>query len=527
VLIVTHEDKSIRKNTKTGFGSGEVKINNTIFNRSVYKEEIGIALTSVLERGKLYKLIVDLTTDMLKAKYASLMIMNGDTLCVQYSNHLPKRIMKESSVKTGTGISGYVALTKKPLLVRDIENSPTPIQRNNEKYSSKSFISIPLIVNEKVLGVINVNDKINGEVFNEDDLRVLKVISKYSAIAIRNVALIEKTRKQTLIQQLNNNYYDKSIKYVPVTLKSLMTGPFNKSELFLENISNGTRNYVLYWKGGDGLFVSEKREEFIRKNISSLYVQKNGRKQYLRFMEAYLDRVVEDKTTNQAEKVTVVKDVAINIMSDLLAVPDEICNIKRARQLINNLIDHVYNAHDDYTDLISTRMNGQYLDTHFFIVTVTGLLFACYLGIDEEKLNEFGLGLFLQDIGMRKIDPFIVNKPAKLNNEEYTVVKKHVETGFHLLQETGKVPTESCQLVLLHHENYDGSGYPHGLKGNAINYYARISRVVDVYSALTSDRPYAKARTSEDACKIMKNDMKGLFDSEVLDRFIDFLKSIR
>ncbi|WKZ21308.1 MAG: GAF domain-containing protein [Candidatus Brocadiaceae baterium WH-1] len=513
MLIVKHEDKPERNHAGGVFVPDE--------------KEIEKALTSVLDRGKLYKLIIDLTTDMLKAKYASLMIMEGDTLTVQYSNHLSEEILRESSVKTGTGISGYVALTKKPLLVLDREDSPVPIQWNNEKYLSKSFISIPLIVNEKVLGVINVNEKITGEVFQEDDLRVLKVVAKYSAIGIRNVTLIEKTKKQTIIQQLNNNYHDKSVKFLPVTLKSLMIGPFNKSELFLESVSNGKRNYVLYWKGEDKLFDSEKREAFIRKNIGSLYVPKGGKEQYLRFMEAYLDRVMEDKITSQAEKIAVFRDVAVNIMSDLIAAPEEMSNIERARQLINNVLDLIYSAQGDYIGLRNARISGQYLNTHFFTVTITGLLFARYLGMKVEKLNEFGLGLFLQDIGMRTVGPSIVNKPDQLSNEEYKIIKKHVETGFQLLQETGKVSTESCLLVLLHHENYDGSGYPHGLKRNAISYYARISRIVDVYSALTSDRPYAKAIPSEDACEGMTKNMKELFDPELLECFTEFLKSAK
>ena len=97
--------------------------------------------------------------------------------------------------------------------------------------------------------------------------------------------------------------YDKSDKYLPVTLKSLKIGPFNKSELYLKNNANGEKNYVLYWKGGDRLFINEKREEFIRKNINKLYVPKNGRKQYLRFMEANLERVVEDESARPKRKV--------------------------------------------------------------------------------------------------------------------------------------------------------------------------------------------------------------------------------
>jgi HD-GYP domain-containing protein (c-di-GMP phosphodiesterase class II) len=181
---------------------------------------------------------------------------------------------------------------------------------------------------------------------------------------------------------------------------------------------------------------------------------------------------------------------------------------------------------NDYADLINAKSNDPYLYGHSINTTMISLSFAYHMGMNIEELSEFGLGLLLQDIGMGNVDPSIFNKPGKLNKEEFTIIRKHAEIGFHMLQETGKVSSESCLLALLHHENYDGSGYPYGLKGNDINYYGRVSHIVDVYNALTSDRPYARAKTSDDACKIMEEDMKGMFDFEILGNFTDFLKSV-
>jgi len=114
-----------------------------------------------------------------------------------------------------------------------------------------------------------------------------------------------------------------------------------------------------------------------------------------------------------------------------------------------------------------------------------------------------------------------------LNSKEFDIIKKHTDIGYQILQETGQVSDETCLLALLHHENYNGSGYPYGLKRDNISNYVKISRIVDVYAALTSDRPYASAVTYDEACTVMKENMKGLFDTELLDNFIDFLKSER
>ncbi len=504
---------------------GRVYKSNASQNSRVTEETIGLALTSTFKFERVFKLVSSLITNLVKAKHSSLMLIDGDTLRIKYSNHLPENVQNECGVKVGNGISGWSALTGVNVLVKNIETDTRFTKKNDARYSSKSFMTVPLLVSGKVIGVINVNDKTDGNVFSESDLSTLKIISRYSAIAIRNATLIEKTKKQSIVQQLDNDYYDKKDKYLPVTLKSLKIGPFHKSELYLKNSANGEHNYVLYWKGGNRLFINDKREEFIRKNINKLYVPKNGRKQYLRFMESNLERVVGHGETCAKEKLGIAKDIAVNIVSDLSSVPDEICNIERAKQWVNSVLDLVRNSRNNYLDIDNVRGDGHYLYGHSINVTMLSLIFANHIGLNVEEIGELGLGLFLQDIGMKDVDPLIINKPTKLNNEEYTIVKKHSEIGFHMLQETGRVSPESSMLALLHHENFDGSGYPHGLRKNDISLYGRISRVVDVYSAITSDRPYANARTSEAACVIMKESMKGLFDTEVLGDFIDFIKS--
>jgi HD-GYP domain-containing protein (c-di-GMP phosphodiesterase class II) len=525
-MIITNQNEPMLRDDN-GRKPGEVEVTNTLFNNKASLETIGIALTSVFDHEKLFKVIVSLTTNMLRSKYASLMLIDGDSLRIQHSNHLTEEIMTKTRVKVGVGISGWVALKGLPLLVKDVESGTRFLKRNSNRYSSRSFISIPLVINEKILGVINVNDKNNDELFNESDLKILKVIAKYSAIAIRNATLIEKTKKLTVARQLDRDYYDSSKEYLPVTFKSLKLGPFNKSELYLENNKDGEKKYVLYWKGGDRLFINEKREEFIRKNIDRLYVPKNGRKQYLRFMETNLERVIGDEDSTPKEKYDVVKDVAINIISDLSTTPEEVSNVERSKQWIDNILGLISSTRNNYADLMNAKSNDKYLYGHSINITMTSLIFAYHMGMNIEDLSEFGQGLLLQDIGMGNVDPAIFNKPDKLNNEEVAIIRKHAEVGFHMLQESGKLSSESCLLALLHHENFDGSGYPYGLKGNDINYYGRISRIVDVYNALTSDRPYARAKASGDACRIMEEDMRGMFDSEILGNFTDFLKSAR
>ncbi|ODS32469.1 MAG: response regulatory protein [Candidatus Scalindua rubra] len=428
MLTSKHNDLSEIEKNKNNLDSEEIEIKSSYFNKKKSVEGIGIALSSVFRLEKLFMLIVGIATNMLGAKKASLMILDGNIMRLRHSNHLSEDIMKRCKVKVGVGISGWVALKRLPLLIRDIENDKRFMKRNNKRYSSKSFISMPLIVNRKVIGVINVSDKNNNELFDENDVGLLRVISRYSAIAIRNAILVEKTKKLTIVEQLDGIYNDESNKFLPVTLQSLKMGPFHKSELYLENGINGKKVYVLYWNGGGRLFVNEKREEFIRKNINRLFVPKNGKKQYLRFMETNLERIVADDNTGQNEKHRLINDVATSIISDLNAVPDDTCNIERSKQWVNVVMNLIYKSSNkgqsSIIDLVKARRSDEYFNGHSINVTMISLVFANHLGLNTDALNKFGLGLFLKDIGMRRVDPLVVSKPSKLSKEEFAMIKK-------------------------------------------------------------------------------------------------------
>ena len=99
-------------------------------------------------------------------------------------------------------------------------------------------------------------------------------------------------------------------------------------------------------------------------------------------------------------------------------------------------------------------------------------------------------------------------------------IRRHPALGFKILHNTGQL-TEECKLIVLqHHERYDGKGYPKGLRSKDIHLYGRICIIVDVYDALTSDRPYRKKMAPFDALKLMQTEMIGHFDKELFEQFV-------
>ncbi len=143
------------------------------------------------------------------------------------------------------------------------------------------------------------------------------------------------------------------------------------------------------------------------------------------------------------------------------------------------------------------------------------------LGIqDERQLKAIEAAALLHDMGKLAIPEFILNKPGKLTSSEFAVMKTHAALGADILASI-EFPYPVVPIVRHHHENWDGSGYPDGIRGADIPIGARILSVVDCYDALTSDRPYRPAMTAEQAIDILMQRRGKMYDPLVVDAFVE------
>ncbi|GAB6189330.1 hypothetical protein JCM30566_10690 [Marinitoga arctica] len=141
-------------------------------------------------------------------------------------------------------------------------------------------------------------------------------------------------------------------------------------------------------------------------------------------------------------------------------------------------------------------------------------------GFDDKKLENLKLSAPLHDIGKIGISDDILKKPGKLTEEEFEIMKEHTIIGYKILRDSNwDIFKIAANISLQHHENWDGSGYPYGLKGDSILLEARIVALTDVFDALTQDRIYSKAWDLNDAIKYI-NDLKGIkFDPDLVEIF--------
>ena len=121
------------------------------------------------------------------------------------------------------------------------------------------------------------------------------------------------------------------------------------------------------------------------------------------------------------------------------------------------------------------------------------------VGFDDDGVKAVEWGALLHDIGKLAVPEHILRKSAPLTEDEWLILRQHPVWGYAMLAEEGSLETASLEIVYSHHERWDGLGYPHGLVGEEIPLGARLFAVVDTYDAITSDRPYRRARSHRQA----------------------------
>ena len=314
------------------------------------------------------------------------------------------------------------------------------------------------------------------------------------------------------------------VEYIPVTLNAIRVDTIVGCDLYLQNFINNEVQYVLYCSG-TSVVKSDKIENLKKHQVKRLFIRKEDQKIYLKYVESSLKCIINDDMVDIREKAHIVYDVAKNIMVDVFEDPRSGEQVVRSKNWVSNTIDFVMKSKEAYLNMISMISHDYYTYTHSVNVSVLGLLFAKYLGFDGNEMRVFGTGLLLHDVGKTQIDPEIINKKESLSDEEFARIKMHVELGADILKQTGCVDSTSFFPILQHHEKYNGTGYPNGLKGDAIHKYGKIAGIIDVYDALTTKRSYADARKPFPALMLMNNEMEGSFDGKLFKDFILFLGS--
>ncbi|MEX2334523.1 MAG: HD-GYP domain-containing protein [Pseudohongiella sp.] len=190
-----------------------------------------------------------------------------------------------------------------------------------------------------------------------------------------------------------------------------------------------------------------------------------------------------------------------------------------ARAVVDEISDSVSRHPLALITLARLKTSDNYTYMHSVAVCAMMVALARELGMTEEQVRDAGYAGLLHDVGKMSVPDVILNKPGQLSDEEFQVIKSHPEKGQEILLRAGDIPPMVIDVCLHHHEKYDGSGYPHGLKSEDISIYARMGAICDVYDAITSNRPYKKGWGPAESLQKMAQ-WKGHFDPALFQAFV-------
>jgi putative nucleotidyltransferase with HDIG domain len=198
-------------------------------------------------------------------------------------------------------------------------------------------------------------------------------------------------------------------------------------------------------------------------------------------------------------------------------------DLPSALQAVEGLADAVTQNRTAVVALTAMRNYDNYTFTHMVNVAILTMGQARALGIEGRLLREFGLSALMHDIGKVRTPKEILNKPDKLTDDEFTIMRRHVVDGAEILRRTPEMPILSPVVAFEHHLRMDGSGYPFGVKRGTLNLGTALCGISDVYDAMRSQRAYQQAFPTDRILAVLKRNDGTQFDQNLVRRFVQLL----
>ncbi len=203
-----------------------------------------------------------------------------------------------------------------------------------------------------------------------------------------------------------------------------------------------------------------------------------------------------------------------SMQHELILAGHERHSLKRLKKLMNGIVEGL-------STLVESR--DPYTGGHQRRVAKLAVDIAEHLGFDSERMEALHIAGMLHDIGKVYVPSDFLNKPGRLNDQEFSVIRLHPEVGADILKSV-EYDWPISEFIRQHHERLDGSGYPDGLKGEAIHLEARILAVADVVDAMSSRRPYRDSLGMEAAVTELKNNSGILYDKAVVGHCLSLIE---
>lgn len=262
-------------------------------------------------------------------------------------------------------------------------------------------------------------------------------------------------------------------------------------------------------KGVNGVYIREGEEEPDENIVIPLYTQ----------------QVIEKTRVEDRAKVKLSESVRKQVgegIQYLYNNTEQSGFAEATNNITNELMKAIFENEAVAVDVGMLKVSDEYTFKHSVDVATIAMIIGKKYGLNKDEIHEIGIAGLLHDVGKSKIPNEILNKPGRLDEEEFALMKQHSLFGFQILKEKEQFCDGILRGVLQHHEKINGAGYPLGVEAEKIHHYAKIIAVADIYDALVTDRPYKSAFSKRDAVEMIM----AMTQELDMDAMTSFLESV-
>lgn len=232
-----------------------------------------------------------------------------------------------------------------------------------------------------------------------------------------------------------------------------------------------------------------------------------------------IPRISLQEEVNRARKLQEKSAAAVTSMFQEARMGNAI-NVEEALPLVDEINQSISRNPEAFLNISRLKNKDNYTYMHSVAVCALMIALGKQLGLTEADIKDAGMAGLLHDVGKMMIPEDVLNKPGKLTDEEFEVIKNHPRRGWEVLSESPGANAVALDVVLHHHERVDGTGYPEKISGDALTLFARMGAVCDVYDALTSNRCYKAGWEPAEALRKMAEWRNGHFDERIFHAFV-------
>jgi putative nucleotidyltransferase with HDIG domain len=510
---------------------------------TLYK--VSSSVSKTLNVSRLFNMILQQVQDVMNVENCSIMAYDPikNYLTLDAALGIPQKFVGSVKVKIGEGISGMVALNREPCLIKDIAKDGRFSSHSSRlDYKTRSALSVPILHNQTLLGVLNVNNKRSGGIFTEDDLNLLLGISGQISQAVANASLHERTEQQvaelSLLQELGkavnssldldsvlNYFIDMTSRITDSDRSTLMLFKEETQELYVQAFRGFEDSKIkgLRFKLGEGVagMVAQTR-----KTVKILNTHEDQRYKKLAVSQASQPlALISAPLLNKDQLIGVInceRDLGKKgpYTQDNLDFLETLAS--QATVAIENarLYHNLLNVYLETIRALAAAIDAKdsYTHGHSRRVTDLSVAIARFMHLSRDEVDSIRHAALLHDVGKIGISEQILLKPGRLTDDEFETIKSHPHIGAAILNSI-EFLRKVCMIIEHHHERYDGRGYPSGLKAEEIPLGARIIMVADSFDAITSSRPYRKPLSFDEATAEIVRCGGSQFDPVVVEAF--------